>query len=86
MKWELATADHPCGCCSAKIERGDPVLKVSAAQLSRCVACAKRVYRTVPPDDLEPLPPRAAPVSQPVFSTTAKLARDFKLAQAGKDK
>lgn len=87
MTWTIATQTHLCGgACEAIIRRGDPMLRVSTAGLSRCQACAKRVYGTTPPDSLEPQPEAPMPfVKRPAFATPKGWASRFdaKMAQAG---
>lgn len=83
MIWQRSKIRRLCGFCSASIDVGEPVLQVTAAYLSRCVACAKRNYQTEPPK-LEPLPMVKAPASQP-FAPVRDLVKrfDVKLAQTG---
>ena len=81
MRWELAKGPQMCGCCSALIRAQEPILRVSAAYLVRCTACAKARYHTEPPV-LDRTITRA-PEPPLVFSTPARWAKDYKLAQAG---
>ena len=84
MTWVRAIGPRPCGRCSALIAAGEPVLFVTAAQLWRCVACAKVTYQAEPPVDLAPLPVPEVPREQPFVAVRRLVgAFDARMAQTG---
>lgn len=85
--WTRAAADVLCGRCGVVLHRGEPLLEIQIAGLTRprrrCGACAGGPV----PVDLPPLVERMAapPQRVPIRAGAIALPFDFKMAQAGRE-
>jgi len=85
--WTRAVVDMLCGACPRQIRRGDPVLEIRVAGVTRtprrCQSCAGEA-----PPDLPPLVVTSpAPATRPegISAIAARVAPDFKQRQLGED-